>query len=136
MKDSIRDDNGDGKPEANTGAEIATMLRSVGQTMTGGRFDVARPVFVKGDKVYEVRNRSLKAEKHPQASPMRWTFSHNVSSAKRALGANGCTDCHGSSSTFFVSPVTTDPFGPDGKPRKQPMWRYLGLKDYVRNAGG
>jgi len=136
VKDSIRDDNGDGKPEANTGAEIATMLRSVGQTMTGGRFDVARPVFVKGDKVYEVRNRSLKAEKHPQASPMRWTFSHNVSSAKRALGANGCTDCHGSSSTFFVSPVTTDPFGPDGKPRKQPMWRYLGLKDYVRNAGG
>ena len=134
VKERIMDDNGDGKPEANTGTEIAAMLRAVETTLQGGRFPAIRAVYVKGDKIYELRNGFLKADAHPQATPLKWTFSHNVSSAKRALGVNGCSDCHGATSTFFDAPVTTDPFGPTGRPVTRPMWQAVGLKPQARAA--
>ena len=127
VKGSIQDDNGDGKPEANTEAEITTMLRAIESTMAGGRFPQVRPAYVKGHEVWELRDGRLVHGPHPQASPLRWTFSHNVSKASRALGAGGCTDCHGKPGGVFGTSVTVDPYGPDGKPVAVPAWKYLRL---------
>ena len=131
VKDAIKDDNGDGKPEANTEAEITAMLRSIAQTLQGGRFATVTPAFVKGDKVWELLNGRLVARKYPQASPLYWTFSHNVSTAAKALGAGGCSDCHGTGSRFFNSPVVVDPYGPNGEQISVPMWQYCRLSEDV-----
>ncbi len=128
VKDHIKDDNGDGKPEANTEAEIMAMLDAIGRTMAGGRFAKLRPAYVKGHEVWEMRDGSLVHGPHPQASPLRWTFSHNVSGASRSLGAGGCSDCHGKPGGVFGTRVTVDPYGPDNKPATAPVWRYLKLK--------
>lgn len=134
VKDQISDDNGDGKAEANTDAEMKAMLGAMSETLRGGRFTTIRPTYVKGDKVYELKAGRLVISGHPQASPLRWTMSHNVSPASKALGAGGCADCHGADSSFFNSPVTTDPYGSDGRPVTVPMWQYLGLKPDVLEA--
>lgn len=128
VKDQIKDDNGDGKPEANTEAEIVAMLGAIGRTMAGGRFENLSPAYVKGHEVWEMRDGRLMHGPQPQAAPLRWTFSHNVSKASRALGASGCTDCHGKPGGTFGTQVTVDPYGPDGKPVTVPVWRYLKLK--------
>ncbi len=128
VKDQIRDDNGDGKPEANSEAEIRAMLEAIERTMAGGRFEKVSPAYVKGHEVWEIKNGRLVHGPHPQASPIRWTFSHNVSKASRALGTGGCTDCHGKPGGVFGSVVTVDPYGPDGRPGTVPVWKYLNLK--------
>jgi hypothetical protein len=127
-KDHIYDDNGDGKVEANTESEIRAMLAAIGDVLQGGRFDQISPVYVKGHKVYQQKEGRLTVASHPQASPLLWTFSHNVSPTRQAWGAGGCADCHSPDSTFFNSPVVTDPYGPDGQPIKVPLWQSLGLK--------
>lgn len=127
-KERIHDDNGDGKPEANTAAEITAMLEAIGRTLEGGRFAVVSPAYVKGHEVWEIRGGVLVHAPHPEASPLKWTFSHNVSKASRALGAGGCTDCHGKPGGVFGTRVTVDPWGPDGKPVTVPAWKYLKLK--------
>lgn len=128
VKDRIKDDNADGKPEANTEAEIIAMLDAIDRTMADGRFDKLSPAYVKGHEVWEMRNGRLVHGPHPQASPLRWTFSHNVSKASRALGAGGCTDCHGKPGGVLGASVTIDPYGTDGKPVSVPAWKYLKLK--------
>ncbi|MBM3495879.1 MAG: hypothetical protein FJX72_16375 [Armatimonadetes bacterium] len=128
VKGQIKDDNGDGRPEVNTESEIRAMLDAIGRTMAGGRLAKLSPAYVKGHEVWEMRNGRLVHGPHPQASPLRWTFSHNVSRASRALGAGGCTDCHGKPGGVFGTEVTVDPYGPDGKPVTAPAWRYLKLK--------
>lgn len=128
VKDQIKDDNGDGKPEANTEAEIRAMLEAIARTMAGGRFEKVSPAYVKGHEVWEIKDGRLVRGPHPQASPLRWTFSHNVSKASRALGAGGCTDCHGKPGGVFGTTVTVDPYGLDGKPVKVPVWKYLRMK--------
>jgi hypothetical protein len=128
VKGLIKDDNGDGKPEANTEAEIVAMLEAISRTMAGGRFEHVSPAYVKGHEVWEMRDGRLVHGPHPEASPLRWTFSHNVSKASRALGAGGCTDCHGKPGGVFGTSVTIDPYGPDGKPVTVPAWKYLKLK--------
>lgn len=127
-KKSLQDDNGDGKPEANTRAEITAMLRAMEQTLRGGRFEVVRPAYVKGHLVWEKQGEILTSRPHPQAVPLRWTFSHNVAPAARALGSRGCTDCHGKAGGVLGTDVTIDPYGEDGKPVKVPAWKYLKLR--------
>ena len=60
------------------------------------------------------------------AQPLVWTASHGVEPAKRALGANGCSDCHSEDSNFFFGPVMTDPFTDSGAPETKPMFAALG----------
>ena len=133
-KDHIRDDDGDGKLEANTKAEIGAMLQAVGEILKGGRFDQNSPAYVKGNKVWELSSGKLIAKDHPQAAPLRWTFSHNVSPAKQAWGANGCADCHVENSKFFNSLVVVDPYDLNGKQVTVPMWRYTRLDKSVIKA--
>jgi len=134
VKDVIRDDNGDGKPEANTEEEIRLMLDSLRATLKGGRFESVLPAYVKGNKVWEFEGEKLVTRAHPQASPLYWTFSHNVSPAGKAWGAGGCGDCHASDSKFFSAPVVVDPFDAGGAQVTVPMWKYCGLKAGVVKA--
>lgn len=128
VTDRIADDNGDGKPEANTPAEIRAMLDALTTTLSGGRFADVRPAYVKGQAVWELVDGELRSAAHPQAQPLRWTFSHNVSKKERALGAGGCADCHRNpTSPFFDAPVLQDPYGEDGRPVTVPLWQALGL---------
>jgi hypothetical protein len=135
VKDVIVDDDGDGKPEANTEAEIKAMLDSIADVLRGGRFELVSPAYVKGHSVHEVKDGRLVESEHPQAVPLRWTFSHNVSPASKAWGAGGCKDCHNSGSSFFNSPVVTDPYGPDGQQVSLPMWQYLCLDEKIITLG-
>ena len=125
VKAEIKDDNGDGKPEANTAAEIAAMLHAIAKTQEGGRFKAIDPVFVKGWREFQFIGNQLTAQMSDQAQPLRWSFSHNVAPASQAWGSGGCGDCHGDTSPFFEAPIVLDPFGPDGKPITAPMWRWL-----------
>jgi hypothetical protein len=134
VKDIIKDDNGDGKPEANTRAEIKAMLEAISKTLKGGRFKTISSAYVKGDKVWEIKKGGLATSKHEQATPLNWAFSHNISPANKALGVNGCTDCHGTDSSFFNSPVITDPYDITGKQTTMPMWRYIGISKNITLA--
>lgn len=134
VKDAISDDDGDGKPEANTRAEIRTMLTAVGKALSGGRFEAISPAYVKGDQVWELKQDRLVVGKHPQAAPLNWAFSHNVSPASKAWGSGGCADCHSDNSTFFSSPVVVDPYDTRGKQVITPMWRYLGIGRSIISA--
>jgi hypothetical protein len=78
----------------------------------------------------------VESSQHPQASPLKWTFSHNVSPASKAWGTGGCQECHSTDSAFFNSSIITDPYGPDGKPITVPMWQHLGLKQSVITLNG
>jgi formate dehydrogenase gamma subunit len=60
------------------------------------------------------------------ATALPWTASHGVEPAGQALGAKGCTDCHGENTHFFFGRVAVDPFGPDGTPETKPMYALLG----------
>jgi len=135
VKDIIKDDNGDGKPEANTEAEIRAMLGSIGEVLENGRFKQVAPVYVKGDRVWELVRGRLVSRAYPQASPLYWTFSHNVSPASKAWGAKGCSDCHAPDSRFFNASVVVDPFDHDGRQVTVPMWRYCRLSEDVIEAG-
>jgi len=135
VKDTIKDDNGDGKPEANTRAEITAMLLSIGEVLRGERGGHISPAYVKGDKVWEMVRGTLVSRSYPQASPLNWVFSHNVSPVSKALGRNGCVDCHGADSVFFNAPVTVDPYDVEGNPVTVPMWRYCGIEKDVIGAG-
>ncbi|MGQ9579598.1 MAG: hypothetical protein ACUVT8_01480 [Armatimonadota bacterium] len=135
VKHLIKDDNGDGKPEANTEVEISAMLRAIQDVLQGGRFTHISPVYVKGNKIwYLSSDRLISMRWHPQAQPLRWSFSHNVSPKSRALGASGCKDCHTSDSAFFNSPVVVDPFDTSGKAVTVPMWQYVGIDPKVLEA--
>ncbi|MCL6520619.1 MAG: hypothetical protein K6T99_12400 [Armatimonadetes bacterium] len=135
VKDVIKDDTGDGKPEANTEAEIKAMLASIAETLKGGRFKQVAPAFVKGDRVWEVVRGQLVCRPHPQASPLYWTFSHNVSPSSKAWGAKGCSDCHAPNSQFFYSPVIVDPFDDKGRQKSMPMWQYCRISKDVIEVG-
>jgi len=134
VKDLIKDDNGDGKPEANTKAEIEAMLGSIRDVLTGGRFKQIAPAYAKGNKVWEMMRGQLVSRPYPQASPLYWTFSHNVLPAKKAWGAGGCGDCHSADSVFFNSPVIVDPFDHEGRQVTVPMWQYCRLSEDVIEA--
>jgi hypothetical protein len=135
VKDNIKDNDGDGRPEANTESEIKTMIAALRDVLSGGRFIDVSPVYVKGNKIWQMRgNRLISIAYHPQAKPLNWAFSHNVSPAENALGSRGCVDCHGADSKFFNSPVVVDPFDEEGRQVVIPMWRYCGIKKSVIEA--
>lgn len=135
VKALIKDDDGDGRPEANTEAEIKAMLVAVGEVLSGGRFASVSPAYVKGNKVWQIRgDKLISIAQHPQARPLYWAFSHNVSPAKDAWGAGGCGDCHGANSAFFSSPVVVDPFDRQGRQVTVPMWQYCWISKEVIEA--
>lgn len=134
-REAIEDDNADGRPEVNTEQEISAMLKAIRSALAGGRFARPNPVYVKGHTVFAEASGKLIRSPHPQAQPLRWTFSHNVAASSRALGAKGCKDCHSPHSRFFHSPVILDPYDEHGKQAAIQRWEHLKIDESVITAG-
>lgn len=127
---AVADDNGDGKKEVNTTAEIRAYLDALKANDVHGNPVATRPVLVKGGKVwyddgaggvasFEYEGTGIKTESsHPFAAD------HNVLPASEALGHGGsvgCGDCHrsmngGLPTRVFDRLILVDPWGPDGLP--------------------
>jgi hypothetical protein len=131
----VKDDNGDGKPEINTDAEIVGFAKLLTDRLSGKRFEKLGPVLVSGSKVHEVgEDGKVKSYKHPQAKPVLWSVSHNVAPRKDSLGAGGkCEECHSPESYFFYGKALMDPYDMStaAKPIKASM---IELMDYPQAA--
>ena len=92
---------------------------------------LAAPFDVQIEEVDPARNVAV-AE---LAKRLPWTIAHGVEPAGFALGAQGCTDCHSSDSTFFFGRTVVVPFGKDGLPVTRPMYEQLGYRRGALLAG-
>jgi hypothetical protein len=121
----------------NTEAEIRTYIDALRGNDVHGNQVAANPVLVKGGMVwhddgaggvthFEYHDSGIKTESsHP------FSVSHNVRSGSDALGAAGCSDCHGGHSTpVFDRKILVDPFGPDGKPIYKTVRELLSLNPH------
>ncbi|MBM4031024.1 MAG: hypothetical protein FJ291_04480 [Planctomycetes bacterium] len=120
VAEEVKDDDGDGTPEANTEAEIKAMLGALKKK------DVS-PAYLAGGKVYELDDKGeLRSEASHLSAPLDIPLAHNVRPAPQALGADGCTECHTTRSPFFLSRGLTQAVGSKGKPVGQPLFARLG----------
>jgi len=122
------DDNGDGKIEVNTEAEILAYITALKGNDTHGVQVAARPVLVKGEAVwyedgtqpsgvnhFELHGTGIKAE-----TTAPFGINHNVRVSENALGAMGnCDACHrglngGQLTPGFDRKILLDPWGTDG----------------------
>jgi len=117
----IKDDNGDKIVEVNSAEEIDALIAAVTSMLikTNYPMENKRVVWVINDKVYTSGSEFYLIPKEQwEASPYAnvHKYSHDVYPAKSALGVNGCTDCHSSSSDFFTKQVLVYPFDYDAQP--------------------
>ncbi len=84
---------------------------------------LARPYKAMIEKVDMTANAAIAT----LAKPLSWTASHGVEPKERALGANGCCDCHAKDSPFFFGKTVVDPFQADATPQTVPMYSVLGF---------
>jgi formate dehydrogenase gamma subunit len=136
----ITDDTGDGVPEVNRPEEIdalidsvTLLLREIGYPMEGKRV-----VWVMNDRVYRSGKEFRQVEKADwEASPFAnvHKYSHDIAPGRAALGANGCSDCHSSQSSFFFAPVLEYPFGEDGNALYTDQSRILGISRTAALSG-
>ncbi|MBN1293952.1 MAG: hypothetical protein JXB48_19090 [Candidatus Latescibacteria bacterium] len=129
----IIDDNEDNIPEINTSEEIDALINSVTNMLnnTGYPMDGKRVVWVMNDRVYSSGAEYRLIDKHEwEASPYGnvHKYNHDVYPARAALGINGCTDCHNTSSDFFFASIVKYPFGENARPITEPQYTTLGLK--------
>jgi hypothetical protein len=112
----VVDDNGDGKVEVNTLAEIAIYVNATDGLLRAddgtGNPAAANPVLVKGGHVWYWAGAVVDSFDYHAAgvhteSSHPFSISHNVlpTDTNPALGAGGCGDCHGSM-------TTTSPYAP------------------------
>ena len=87
-----------------TDSAIAAVLGSFREKDSlGGQY-----VLVTGGKVFSLEGGKLRATDHGGADYYSWAFAHAVRPASRALGANGCSDCHSLTSDFFFGGVRVE----------------------------
>ena len=130
LKPILKDDDHDGELEVNRNDEIAAGLRAAREVLTKfKRFKVVAPVFIKGEHVYELDGAGTVQFKRDHKMVVDFSLHHNVAPTKKALGANGCIDCHARDGTFFARTYTIDPFGEDGKKVPEPVYRTVGLEE-------
>ena len=130
---AITDDNQDGHLEINRPEEIDAVLAATGQYLgkTGFPMQGRRLVWVSDSRAWYsgTESRDLPREDfEATAYASTYKFSHDVSPARAALGAGGCTDCHRSDSPFFAGRVLDVTFSPEnGQPRWMANAQLLGL---------
>ncbi len=137
---NIIDHTGDSIPEINAPEEIDALIRSVTAMLSDKEYpmDGKRVVWVMNDRVYSSGTEFRLIDKHEwEASPYGnvHKYNHDVYPARAALGVNGCTDCHGSSSDFFFASIVTYPFGENGHPVKDAQYKILGLSGFWVKLG-
>jgi len=137
----ITDDNKDGVVEVNRAEEIDALLTATMAYLaaTGFPFDGRRLVWVSDSKAYysSAEVRELPHEEYEAtAYASVYKFSHDISPARAALGAGGCTDCHRTDSAFFQSALLDAAFtGNDARPRWIPNHLILGISPFWVNLG-
>lgn len=120
----IKDDNLDGFPEVNRPEEIKALLAAVTSMLKakGESLEGKEVVFVDGDRyTVDGSNWKIISKKPHEYSPYGsvFKFSHDITPARNALGAKGCTDCHSSMSDFFFKEIMVRPFDQEGMSVKQ-----------------
>lgn len=63
------------------------------------------PVFVSNGKMFRIEGGKLKTSETKRGKAYSWSTAHTVRPAKKALGANGCQDCHSVNSPFFSGKI-------------------------------
>ena len=127
----IKDDNLDGFLEINRTEEVTAILASVASMLTakGASLEGKEVVFVDGDR-YTADGTNWKsiAKKRYEYSPYGSVFklSHDITPARNALGAKGCSDCHSLESEFFFRDIMVRPFDGQGKPVVQKSASFMG----------
>jgi hypothetical protein len=138
---AITDDNGDGHLEINRPEEIDAVLDATSQYLqkTGFPMSGRRLVWVSDSRAWysSKESRALpKQDFEATAYASVYKFSHDVSPARAALGAGGCTDCHAAGSSFFGGKVLDVTFSPeDGQPRWSSNAQLLGLSPFSITLG-
>jgi len=117
----ITDDNTDGVIEVNRPEEIDALLAASKAYLAATAFPMEgrRLVWVSDSKAYysSTESRDLPCEPYEAtAYASVYKFSHDVSPAQAALGANGCKDCHAHNSPMFHAAVLGHPFDETGQP--------------------
>ncbi len=64
------------------------------------------PVFVSNGKMFRLEKGKLKISETERGKAYSWSTAHTVRPAQKALGANGCQDCHSVNSPFFSGKIS------------------------------
>jgi hypothetical protein len=124
----LKDDNGDGTPEANSLDEIKAFLKVLKEKDKFENPLANHPVLMKGGFLYQLdRKGEVEKTKHEQADVIDFSLSHNVVSGPGVIGARGCKECHAKNSSFFLRKVLIDPWDEKGKPVYIENWERLGI---------
>jgi hypothetical protein len=122
-----------GSKEVNTHEEIEIYLRELSEARDrfGCRIAYHTPVLVKGDMIYYLELDKLHKAPLPTAEGgfqccEPFDLSHNVVGGAKALGSNGCSDCHAEPSPFLNREILVDPFDHKGKPVYREAWEIIG----------
>ena len=84
-------------------------VRQVLQLLNQSAPGQTEAVYIAGGKLYRLDALgNVKAEANAQAEPYLWSIGHDVRPASQALGANGCQDCHSTTSPVFFGEVQVD----------------------------
>jgi len=116
----ITDDNGDGTLEVNRPEEIDALLAATARYLqdTGFPMEGRRLVWVSDSRACRSSSDCFDLPREPHeatAYASVYKYSHDVSPARAALGAGGCTDCHRKDSPFFQGAALERPFDETGK---------------------
>jgi hypothetical protein len=100
-------------------SDIKIMLGALSDSLKkNNRFKQINLFYHKGGFTYSLQKdgKLLKQEDHTWVGKLHpYSVSHNVAPATKALGANGCEDCHSKKSRIFNAPVVTDLIGENGE---------------------
>ena len=109
-----------GKPKLYKKDEIKLYLMTLTKTLQGSkRFKKINPHMHSFGTLYHIDGKGnlIEEKDHTWAGEGEaFNINHNVSPAKRALGAKGCTDCHSMDGMVFRRYVMTGLWGADGTP--------------------
>ena len=128
----ITDDNGDGIVEINRPEEIDAIITALTRYLHNIAYPMqnTRVVWAMNERIYHSGTEYEVIDKHPwEASPYGnvHKYNHDIFPARSALGANGCTDCHGTQSNFFTRAVTSIPFDEHGRTVTTAQYNIMGL---------
>lgn len=90
-------------------------------------------LYISGGKVFHANGKV--EDRRSEAQPHFWPIAHNVRGAGAALGAKGCSDCHGVRAPFFFGIVKAQPAGPGGEAAAIRQHTYMGLSGIMTRMG-
>ncbi len=111
--------------------DVVLMLKTLTRSLSKNkRFATIAPCFHGGDTLYFLDAHSSLVQKKDTTWVSKipyFSISHNVAPVHKALGANGCSDCHAKDAHLFNGLVVTDYFGSKGNPVTISMAQFTGL---------